>query len=54
VKLGKTTGGFKEVNGKPVLVDATLTRAQKKSTREIPLTPGPRTRWQKFKRATIG
>jgi hypothetical protein len=33
----------------------TPTRAQRRSEqREIPLTPAPRTAWQKFKRAAIG
>jgi hypothetical protein len=39
--------------GRPVVF--TPTRAQRRSEqREIPLTPAPKTAWQKFKRAAVG
>jgi hypothetical protein len=40
-------------DGRPVTY--TATRAQRRSEeRLIPWTPGPRTRWQRFKRAAVG
>lgn len=51
--MARETRHDEDGKGRPVVF--TPTRAQKRSEqRLIPLTPAPRTAWQKFKRAIVG
>ena len=44
-----------ELDDNGELVSYKNTRSRRRSEeREIPWTPGPRTKWQKFKRAAVG
>lgn len=53
--MAKKTVRIDESNDGRKMVVHQVTKAQRKSeAREIPLTPAPRTAWQKFKRAAVG